>query len=85
MSGDGLYLGPCAPDAEWTDKQLEQFAAEWRKQATGRARLRTPLPRRVRARLAFRRVIDEAAIWLIDRGRLRAAERLWRACGMWRR
>jgi hypothetical protein len=76
MDGDDPHLGPCAPGAEWTDRQLEQFAAEWRRQATGRARLRTPLPRRVRARLAVRRVIDEAAIWLIDRGRLRAAERL---------
>lgn len=42
------------------------------------------LPRRTRARLAVTRAVDGAAIWLVDRGQLRAAERLWHAFGMMR-
>lgn len=78
-----------ADAAEWTDEQLARFTAEWRKKwqdgTFGPPRLLTPLPRRVRARLAVTRVIDTAAIWLAGHGRLRAAERLWGAAGMWRR
>jgi hypothetical protein len=46
-------------------------------------RLLTPLPFRVRVKLTARHVVDSAAIWLVDRGRFGAAERLWRLFGMW--
>ncbi|MDQ0758741.1 hypothetical protein [Streptomyces canus] len=45
--------------------------------------LRLPLPLRVRARLRITRAVDQAAIRLIDHGHHRAAERLWRSCGLW--
>jgi hypothetical protein len=47
-------------------------------------RLLTPLPRKVRFRLWYHRQVDKAAIWLVDRGRLRAAENVWRTFGTWR-
>ena len=47
-------------------------------------RLLTPLPRKVRLRLWYSRQVDKAAIWLVDRGRLRAAEGVWRTFGKWR-
>jgi hypothetical protein len=87
MDDDGLYLGPCAPGTEntWTEEQLAAFAAEWRRKYAGpRPKLLTPLPRRVRLRLWCARQVDRAAIRLVDRGRYAAAERLWRAFGMWR-
>lgn len=86
MDSDDLYLGPCAPDAEWTDKQLEQFKAEWRKQAGRRTKIKllTPLPRRVRLRLAIEGAVNHVATWLVYRGHYDAAERVWRAFGMWR-
>lgn len=72
-------------EAALTDEQIEQFRAEWeRKARRGKLRLPTPLPRRVRLRLWCERQVDRAAIRLIDRGRFGAAERLWRAFGMWR-
>ena len=58
--------------------ELDRLAALARKPP----RPRTPLPRRVRARLAVGRVVDGAAIWLVDRKRFRVAERLWHAFGM---
>jgi hypothetical protein len=72
-------------DAEpLTGEQLDRLKAEWERQRNGRPRLLTPLPRRVRFRLWRRRQVDRAAIWLVDHGRFGAAERLWRAFGMWR-
>ena len=47
-------------------------------------RIRLPLPRKVRTRLWLRRRIDGAAIWLAEHQHFRAAENLWRACGMWK-
>ena len=58
--------------------ELDRLAALARKPP----RLMTPLPRRVRARLAVTRAVDGAAIWLVDRKRFRAAEWLWHAFGM---
>jgi hypothetical protein len=79
-------LPPPVAEAEpWTDEQLGQFVDEWRRQARkpGRIRLLTPLPRRVRVRLAAARAVDRVAIRLVDRKRYRAARALWRAFGMW--
>lgn len=42
-----------------------------------------PLPRRVRLRLWLTGRINHLGIWLVERGHPTAAERLWRACGMW--
>lgn len=72
----GLEMSPLG------DEQLDQFAAEWKRQMArnhGVTRLLTPLPRRVRLRLAVARTVDRTAIWLVDRKRFRSAERLWRA------
>jgi hypothetical protein len=84
---EGLYFGQCMQGDTWTTEQLDLFAAEWRKQAQQRnkVRLLTPLPRRVRMRLAARRAVDKAGIWLVKHHRYHAAQRLWQAFGMWRR
>ncbi|MFJ9101341.1 hypothetical protein ACIRJM_23070 [Streptomyces sp. NPDC102405] len=42
-----------------------------------------PLPLPARIRLRFTGAVDQAAIRLIDHGHVDAAERLWRACGLW--
>lgn len=65
----------------WTDEQLAWFAAEWERAVRGPVRLLTPLPRRVRLRLAIRYVIDGAAIWLAEHGHFRAATLTWRLFG----
>lgn len=70
------------PPGRLPERQLEQFAEALGAVADRQPRLRTPLPRRVRARLAVTRAADGAAIWLVDRKRFRAAERLWHASGM---
>ena len=65
-----------------TDEQYEQLRAAWER--FGHPRLLAPLPRRVRFRLWCERRIDRAAIALVNAGHYRAAERLWRAFGLWR-
>ena len=88
VSGDGLFLGPCAPATEWasmwTDEQVEQFAAEWRRKMQdgtfGRPVPLTPLPLRVRLRLAVEQAVTGAGIWLCDHKMWWAAGLLW-----WRR
>lgn len=62
---------------------VARLMAEWRRKAEATPVLLTPLPHRVRMRLAATHAIDRAAIWLLDRKRFRAAERLWRTLGMW--
>lgn len=62
-----------------------QFRAGWERARHGRMRLLTPLPRRVRLRLAVTGAADRVAIWLCGRGLYGTAERLWRACGAWKR
>lgn len=73
-------------DVELTSEQLDQFKAEWERQARkpGEIRLLTPLPRRVRLRLAAMRTVNRTAIRLVSGGHYRAARGLWRASGMWR-
>lgn len=71
-------------EAAWTDGQLDRFRSEWERQKLGRPRLLTPLPRRVRLRLAAERAVDRVAIRLVDAGHYRAAMRLWKTFGMWR-
>ena len=70
-------------EQEWTDKEIEQFRAEWMLNFQ-RPKLLTPLPRRVRVRLACTRAIDKTAIWLVDRRQFGAAQRLWRTFRMWK-
>ena len=41
------------------------------------------LPWRTRLRSWLTHQIDAAGIWLADHRQIRAAELLWRACGMW--
>lgn len=47
------------------------------------AELLTPLPRRVRLRLAAHRRIDHACGWLVEHRLHGPAIAIWRACGMW--
>jgi hypothetical protein len=70
----------------WTVEQLDWFAAEWERKVRqgGPVRLLTPLPRRVRLRLAVTQITDNAAIWLAERGHYGAARLLWLAFGGWR-
>lgn len=65
------------------DKELADLEAEWRRKAGEPPRLLTPLPWRVRLRLAFEHAIDHAAIRLVGRKRYRAAGLLWRMFRMW--
>lgn len=51
--------------------------------AKGKVQVLTPLPRRVRLRLAIQRRIDGAACWLVEHCHPRAGEALWRVFGMW--
>lgn len=48
-----------------------------------RVRPLTPLPARVRLRLAIHRRINRLGIHLVDHGHMRAAEWWWRACRRW--
>jgi hypothetical protein len=74
-----------APAPYWDRVDIEAFTAELDKcMREGKPKLLTPLPRRVRLRLALTRAVDSAAIWLADRRRFGAAERLWRVTGLWR-
>ena len=84
---NGLYLSPYAPapTETWTIPQLERFTAEWERQARRQYTFTTVLPRRARIRLACKRHVDKAGIRLVRHGHYRAAVRLWRAFGMWRR
>lgn len=50
----------------------------------GQPRLLTPLPRRVRLRLALTRRVDAASCWLSGRGHWRAARRLYQVLRMWK-
>jgi hypothetical protein len=86
MSMDGPFFGPClnpgGGEQEWTDEQVEQFKAEWRRKYKPREiRLLTPLPRRVRLRLAAEQAITRAGTWLCDHRMWRAAELLWKVLG----
>jgi hypothetical protein len=78
--GCGYVISP----RRLSQQQLEQFAERIGAAALKPPRFLTPLPRRVRARLAVTRAVDGAAVWLIDRGHFRAAGRLWHAFGMCR-
>lgn len=71
-------------DGMWTTEQADWLAAEWKRKQGGRVRLLTPLPRRVRFRLAVRYVVDGAAIWLAEHGCFRAAKLTWCLFGGYR-
>lgn len=75
--------GPAAAPEPWTEEQLAEFTAAWEKARHGPPVLLKPLPWRARLRLAVERRVDRTAIRLVDRDRYRAAERLWRAFGLW--
>jgi hypothetical protein len=63
---------------QWTDEQLDWFKAEWEKHVHGPVRLLTPLPRRVRFRLAVQSRIDAVAIWLAEHKHYKAARAVWK-------
>lgn len=64
-----------------TDEQFEELKAEWRRKYNAREiRLLTPLPRRVRLRLAVSQAVTDAGVWLCDHRMWWAADLLW-----WRR
>jgi hypothetical protein len=71
-------------DGMWTTGQVDWFAAEWKRKQGGRVRLLTPLPRRVRFRLAAWYVIDGVAIWLVEHRCFRAARLVWYSFGGYR-
>lgn len=75
---------PILDAAPLSDEQLDRFRSEWERQKLGPPRLLTPLPHRVRLRLAAARAVDRVAIRLVNGGHYRAAMRLWKAFGMWR-
>jgi hypothetical protein len=66
-----------------SEQELEALR-EALKQATlhGRTRI-LGLPWHVRLRLWVTHQIDGAGIWLVEHRQIRAAELLWRTCGMW--
>jgi hypothetical protein len=62
---------------------VDQLEAELREQMrTGSPRLLTPLPRRVRLRLAVRHVLTVTGMKLMDHGHTGTAARLWRVTGL---
>jgi hypothetical protein len=68
--------------------EAEKLRARWLKKYASQSNahrvvLLTPLPARVRMRLAVHRRINRVGFWLVERGRFRAAAWLWRACRMW--
>ena len=71
-------------ETQWTEGQLAWFKAEWERKVHGPVRLMTPLPRRVRFRLAVRGRVDGLAIWLAGHGHLNAARVTWQVLGGWR-
>lgn len=76
---------------DFTQEELDQFAAEWKRAHAGAAahmerewrRLRRELPRRVRLRLWRDRSLTRTGIWLCNRKRYGCAVTLWRVFGMW--
>jgi hypothetical protein len=64
-------------------KFRQEFEATWERSRHKPVKLLTPLPRRVRLRLWLERRVNHAGIWLAGHGHWKAAERLWRVCGMW--
>jgi hypothetical protein len=81
----GIIIGPTAMG----DEEIEAFAVAWRAAYAGTPRhkgvvLLTPMPRRVRLRLAVTREIDRAAIWAITRVHWRAGVWVWRLTGHWK-
>lgn len=84
--GDGLYFGPCLnPGADarpLSDQEVTAFRERFLAavKAGGQPRLLTPLPRRVRLRLAVEQAVTDAGIWLCDHRMWWAADLLW-----WRR
>jgi hypothetical protein len=62
-----------------------ELAAALERAATRPPRLLTPLPLRVRLRLATARAIDTIGCWLCDHHRPGMAMLLWRVCGLWRK
>jgi hypothetical protein len=63
--------------------EAEKLQARWLKKYAHQVVLLTPLPARVRMRLAVHHRINWVGFWLVERRRFRAAELLWRACRMW--
>lgn len=68
--------------------EAEKLQARWLKKYASQSNahrvvLLTPLPARVRMRLAVHRRIDRICYRLVERQHFRAAMRLWRACRMW--
>ena len=67
-----------------TGDEAAQLERCWREAygKGGHPKLLTPLPRRVRLRLAVRRVLTGIGIWLVDHGHIEAARRLWTVTGL---
>lgn len=84
MPKPGQELPPIPP--EWADQvipttpEMERAIRDWRPVEN----VLGLLPRRVRMRLWRDRQIDRVACWLIDHKRVRLAELLWQATGLWR-
>ncbi|HEV2375187.1 MAG TPA: hypothetical protein VGS19_23885 [Streptosporangiaceae bacterium] len=82
--GQGHLVPPAWLEANGlTAEELERFKADFeRANRTGRVKILTPLPRRVRARLWLRARVTGVGVWLMDHGRYGLAEALWRVCRM---
>jgi hypothetical protein len=68
-----------------TEADYAKLKARWLKEHGGRDNAHRvqpilPLPARTRARLAIHHRVNAAGIWLVERGRYRAATVLWRVC-----
>jgi hypothetical protein len=80
-----LLLAHVPPGRVMPPGLAAELAARLEQLPAGPPRLLTPLPRRVRLRLACQGAVDDVATWLAGHGRWRAAERTWRAFRMLRK
>jgi len=83
-SRHAMNIGPVG---DITPEQMDELTARWKggweRDRNKLPKLLTPLPRRVRVRLWLEHRVNGAGIWLAGHGHWKAAERLWRVCGMW--
>lgn len=81
---EAVHAGIVRVHGTLTAEGAEKLADVLRQaQRPERGELLTPLPRRLRLRLAIEHTVDSAAIRLVEYKHFTAAKWLWRAFGMW--